>query len=131
MVNGTADSTIITIEQQNIGCELDAWDDAIRAFDEALMAVYLAKLEIEEEQVILDRIEASYVLRIEGGNAETRKARLTLDLADDDRYEAHRKALLQAREQLWRAERKVVITKERCRLLRATVMTLPNGRDDE
>jgi hypothetical protein len=69
----------------------------------------------------MERIEAGLMLTIEGSNAETRKARLTLALADDARYEAARGQVAAARQALADADRRVLVTRERCRLLRATL----------
>lgn len=101
--------------------ELGAWQYAIDSLDVALSDLGAARSAIDQEQQLLDRIEASHVLGIEGGNAESRKARLTLELADDERYQSHHAALKAARERLSDADRRVAISKERCRLMRATL----------
>jgi hypothetical protein len=100
---------------------LEGWEDAISLLDGALRDVTAARAAIELESQTLERLEASRVLTIEGGNAETRKARLTLELADDTRYQAHLANLRAARERLADADRRVAIQRERCRLLRATL----------
>lgn len=120
----------ISIEQPQLAHELDAWDDCISTLNQALRDIATARLSIEQEEQALDRIEASHVLSIDGGNAESRKARLTLELADDGRYQAHLRALRQARHDLMDADRRVAITKERCRLLRATVTLSLTGRGE-
>jgi len=66
-------------------------------------------------------IEAAKALSIEGPNAEARKARLSLELADDARYLAalaRRRAL---RERLMGAEMRAELCRQRCRLLRAAL----------
>ena len=100
---------------------LETWEHAIAALDQALADAIAARAAIDIETALLDRIEASTMLTIEGGNAETRKARLTLALADDAGYQTHLAALKAARERLADADRRVAITRERCRLLRATL----------
>jgi hypothetical protein len=100
---------------------LEAWQDAIALLDEAMRDLTAARAAIEADAQTLERLEASRVLTIEGGNAETRKARLTLELADDARYQAHLGNLRAARERLADADRRVAIQRERCRLLRATL----------
>ena len=98
-----------------------AWTEQITALDAALTDAATARATIDAECLTLERLEASAVLRIEGGNAETRKARLTLALADDARHEAHRQRLTAARHCLMDAERRVQVSRERCRLLRVSL----------
>jgi hypothetical protein len=71
---------------------------------------------------LLERIEASKALAVEGKNAQERKRRLTLELADDARYCGVPADLRSARERLADADRRVLVGRERCRLLRAAVM---------
>ena len=100
---------------------LEEWAAEIAALDAALTDVAAARADIDTETTTLERVEASAVLSIEGGNAETRKARLTLLLADDARYQAHDQALRTARLRLLDAERRVSVSKERCRRVRASL----------
>ena len=100
---------------------LETWSEAITALDAAIGDAAAARAAIELETTAMERIEATTMLTIEGGNAETRKARLTLALADDPRYQAHVRALAAARERLADADRRATINRERCRLLRATL----------
>ena len=109
--------------------ELDLWDSAITELDAALADAATARLAIGTETVTLERLEAGIMLGIEGGDAESRKARLTLALADDARYEACRRRLIDARHGLMDAERRVQVSKERCRLLRAAMMLTANGEE--
>ena len=109
--------------------DLDLWDDAIIDLDIALQDAAHARAIIDRESTALDRIEASHVLGIEGGNAETRRARLTLVLADDARYQVHQERLREARMQLMDAERRVTVAKERCRLLRTSIALTANDED--
>ena len=101
--------------------DLDAWTEQIAALDAALTDAATARVTIDAETVTLERLEAGIMLGIEGGNAETRKARLTLALADDARHEAARLRLCAARVRLVDAERQVQVARERCRLLRAAL----------
>ena len=103
--------------------DLDAWDDQIAVMDAALRDAAGARREMDELSTLLERIEASKVLSVEGKNAEERKARLTLELADDARYCAVLADLRAARERLADADRRVLISRERCRLLRAAFAT--------
>ncbi len=100
---------------------LETWEHSIGVLDQALADATAARAAIDIETALLDRIEASTMLTIEGGNAETRKARLTLALADDAGYQAHLGALKAARERQADADRRIAIARERCRLLRATL----------
>ena len=101
--------------------QFEQWEECIAALDQALTDAAAARAAIDAESVTLERLEASAVLGIEGGNAETRKARLTLALADDARYQHHAQRLQDARQRHLDAERRVQVSKERCRLLRATL----------
>jgi hypothetical protein len=69
--------------------DFDQWDTTIGELSAALADVAAARARIEAESEVLERIEAGHVLDITGGNAEERKARLTLALADDARHTAH------------------------------------------
>ncbi len=124
MVNGASNlqlAGLVFMQQPDPRAELEAWQTAIGDLDRALVDLTAARTEIEAHSNLLDRIEASKVLTIEGGNAETRKARLTLELADDARYQSHLNGLRIARERLADADRRVAVAKERCRLLRAAL----------
>ncbi len=126
MVNGTnglqlAGLVFMPPQQADARAELQTWEAAITDLDVALADLAGARAMIDAESGMLDRLEASKVLSIEGPNAEARKARLTLELADDARYQAHLASLRQARERLADADRRVAVAKERCRLLRAAL----------
>ncbi|MGE0545287.1 MAG: hypothetical protein AB7R89_34440 [Dehalococcoidia bacterium] len=126
MVNGTnglqlAGLVFMPSQQMDARAELQAWEVAITDLDQALADLAGARAMIDAESNLLDRLEASRVLSIEGPNAEARKARLTLELADDARYQTHLSALRQARERLADADRRVAVARERCRLLRAAL----------
>lgn len=122
MTTTEAARTIPAIEPADHLAELDAWDDCIAAMDEALRDMAGARRELDELSTTLDRIEASAVLRIEGPNAEARRARLTLELAADARYGGLLADLRATRERLADADRRVLISRERCRLLWAALM---------
>ena len=122
--NGHQSTTIPAIEHADRLAELDAWDDALHDLDVALAEAAAARLSLDQLHRTLERIEASAVLSIEGGNAETRKARLVLTLADDARHEQTVKAIDQERARLFDAERRVTLAKERCRLIRAAIAFL-------
>jgi len=125
MVNGTSGLQLAGLvfmpQQHDARAELQAWEAAIHDLDQALADVMGARAQIDAESNLLDRIEAGKVLSIEGPNAEARKARLTLELADDSRYQAHLDSIRQARERLADADRRVAVARERCRLLRVAL----------
>lgn len=126
MVNGTnglqlAGLVFMPQQQADARAELHAWESAIADLDQALADLAGSRAMIDAESGMLDRLEAGKVLSIEGPNAEARKARLTLELADDARYQSHLASLRQARERLADADRRVAVAKERCRLLRAAL----------
>jgi hypothetical protein len=121
-LNGTtATPALPTIEPYDPRAELDAWEDGIAAMDAAMRDAAGARREIDELSTLLERLEASKVLTVEGKNAEERKARLTLELADDARYRGALADLRAARERLADADRRVLVSRERCRLLRAAL----------
>lgn len=120
MLNHVISSTI-SIEPRDPRTDLDAWDDLIVELDQALRDASAARLAIDQEETTLERIEAGHISTIEGGNAETRKARLTLALADDARYQSHLQSLTEARRKAFDADRRVTVTKERCRLMRTSL----------
>lgn len=125
IMNGTANlqvAGLVLMPQTDAHAELEAWQTAIADLDTALADLTGARAEIEALSGMLDRLEASKVLTVEGPNAEARKARLTLELADDVRYQAALADLRRARERLADADRRVAVAKERCRLLRAALM---------
>ena len=119
--------TMPAIEPTDRIADLDAWDDCIAAMDGALRDTAGARREIDELSTALERIEASKVLTVEGKNAEERKARLTLELADDARYCGVLADLRSARERLADADRRVLVSRERCRLLRAALVASPDA----
>lgn len=125
MVNGTSGLQLAGLvfmpQQHDAQAELRAWEEAIVDLDRALIDTTAARVQIDAESTLLDRLEAGKVLSIEGPNAEARKARLTLELADDARYQAGLGSLRQARERLADADRRVAVARERCRLLRAAL----------
>ena len=121
MLTDTDTATIPTLEAFDPRAELDAWDACIAELDRALRDAAEARLDLDALAVTLDRLEAGHALSIEGGNAESRKARLTLAMADDGRYERARLAQQDARRCLLDAERRAELARQRCRLLRAAL----------
>jgi hypothetical protein len=125
VVNGTSGLQLAGLvfmpQQHDAQAELQAWEAAIVDLDRALVDITAARAQIDAESTLLERIEAGKVLSIEGPNAEARKARLTLELVDDRRYQAGIDSLRQARERLADADRRVAVARERCRLLRAAL----------
>jgi hypothetical protein len=119
--NGMTVAGVLLVPQSDTAAELEAWQDAITALDQGLADVMAARAAIDAETLALEQIEASTMLTIEGANAETRKAKLTLALANDPRYQARLGGLRAARERLGDADRRVAVAKERCRLLRASL----------
>ena len=117
----TTASSIPTIEPADVRGDLDAWDDTIIALDCAMREAAAARRDIEEQTAILERIEASKVLEIAAPNEAARRARLTLELADDARYRVHLDTVRVARSHLADAEARIAVARERCRLYRAAL----------
>jgi len=99
--------------------ELCAWQAAIDGLDAALGEAAAARAEISRIAEATEVIEANAVLAASGSNAEARKAVMTLALAGDASYQDLVRQARDARQRLAEAERRVVVLKERCRLLRA------------
>src|SRR5215211_1638430 len=104
-----------------VRADLDSWDSTIADLDAALRDAASARAAIDEAADATERIEAGKVLDIAGPNAEARKARLTLELADDARYLAALARQREARAALADADRRVIVARERCRLLRTAL----------
>ena len=107
--------------------KLDTWDDAIGALDVALTDAAAARRDLADAQSEMDCLEAAVMLRIEGGNAEQRKARITLALAELPAYQGVAAEARNARVRLADAGQRATIAKERCRLVRAALTTRVNG----
>jgi hypothetical protein len=118
--NGVAVAGMLYLQSANPQVGLDEWHRAIDELDIALADAGAARAAIDAATLKLERIEAREMLTIEGGNAETRKARLTLALADHPEYQQQVEALRMARERQFDADRRATVQRERCRLLRAT-----------
>lgn len=112
---------LLWVQQTDPRPVLDAYDDAISAMNTAYADAAAARAALDEEALPMERIEARLMVSIEGGNAETRKARLTLALAEDSRFQAHLVAHRSARERLADAERRISVQRERCRLFRSMI----------
>ena len=113
--------TVPTIEPADVRADLDTWDDTITVLNDALLDAAAARLRLDQLHCQLESIEASVMLTIEGGNAEARKARLTLALTDDHRHAETVTAIDVQRARLLDAERRVQMAKEQTRLLRAAL----------
>jgi ParB-like chromosome segregation protein Spo0J len=111
------------------GALLDEWDTAIAELDAALRDAADARRALSDAEDAIAMLEAEAALTVEGRNDTERKARLLLTLCDHPDYRAHAVQRDTAHDRVREAERRVVVTKERCRLLRAAVM-LASGRED-
>lgn len=110
------------IERVNIVAEeLDLLDSVIADLSLALADAALARQQVDAAALLLERIEAAHVLTVEGKNETERRARLTLALADDGRYEQTRQQHAAARYGLADAERRAELCRQRARLLRLSV----------
>jgi len=102
--------------------ELDTWDDELTALNLALVDAAFARDRLAEATRQMDLEEARIILGAVGGNAETRKAAVTLALAEA--CPVYADLLGQQREQrlkLADAERRAELSRQRCRLLREAV----------
>ena len=102
---------------------IDAWQAAVSDMDTAYRDMIEARGTLDRESTRMDRREAGVSLGVEGKNAEERKARLTLALADDTHYEESRERMSKARLQALDAERRIAVARERCRIYRVRVET--------
>ena len=102
--------------------ELDCWDSSILDLNLAIADAAVARDRLAEATRQMDIEEARETLGATGPNAEARRAAVLLTL--HERVPAYQSLVKQAREQrlkLADAERRVTISKERCRLLREAV----------
>jgi hypothetical protein len=116
----------VSTAAENHAADLDAWDSEIANLNIALRDLAVARAQIEIETEALERVEADVRLSVEGQNADIRRARLTLALADDRRHVEHTAALRGAKAALLDADRRVTVAKERCRLLRNATASADN-----
>jgi hypothetical protein len=100
---------------------LDTWGEQVIALNLALTDAARARDRMAEVAEALSLIEAEVSLAIDGGNAEQRKARLTLALAEHSSYQEARTAQREARLRLADAERRIELARHQCRLLREAV----------
>ena len=110
--------------------DLDAWDDELTSFNVALVDAAVARDRLTETVRLLEVEEARVVLGAVGGNAETRKAAVTLALNEE--CPAYQTLLMQSREgrlKLADAERRAELARQRCRLLREAVRLQAGGAD--
>ena len=98
---------------------LEEWQKTIDRLDSALRLAAAARQAIALNEDHKSLAEAELTLKVEGKNELERTARLRLVLLDDAVWPKADVALQEAREQLADAERRIVVSKERCRLLRA------------
>jgi hypothetical protein len=117
-----------TTTDELIEASLSDWDGFIIDWSIARQDVADARQEVARLTLTLERIRAAHFLCITGGNAQTRKARLTLALADDARYQAHLGVLHATRAELAEAERQAGIARERCKMLAADVACMRAAR---
>ena len=101
--------------------DLDAYDSAIAELDAALTDAARERLIIHEAGTELALMEAQVSLTVEGRNEAERKARLTVALHENSEYEQARVRDRDARFRLADAERRVMVARERCRLLRCAL----------
>src|SRR5439155_11953634 len=109
------------------GALLDELDDVIAVLDAALADQCAARVVIADAETELAIIEASHMLAVTGGNEASRKAALTLALRDDAAYQQLARTVRDARAAYHEAERRCVVAKERCRLLRAALALVADG----
>ncbi len=109
--------------------ELESWDDAIAALDAALADAAAARRELADAERKTDLLEARALLSVNGGNAETRKAALGVQLAESPAYQCLISEARMARERLADAERRATILRQRCRLHQSAVAVAIGAHD--
>ena len=107
--------------------ELDAWDSEIAALDQAMRDAQEARELVAWVTRAMDTIEAQMALAVEGRNEGERKHRLTLALDAHEPYQGAVLDLQEARQRLADAERRIAVSKERCRLLQTAITLLVQG----
>ena len=125
--NGARLMPVLRIEAHDPRMTLDELDDCITSLDGALADAASARLAIEQLQRELERIEASVLLTVNGANADQRRAKLVLTLADDPEHQHIIAQIDATRARLLTAERRVAVVKARSRLLHAALTLLVGG----
>ena len=120
-MQSTTDQTVTPPMWADPRTALAEWEREIKRLDVALRDAATARerISVHEEHKAL--AEAELVLKTDGRNAEERKARVQVALLEDDIWPGADVAEREARERLADAERRIALSKERCRLLRAAV----------
>ena len=103
---------------------LDELDDLIAALDATLADQAAARLAIADAEAEQAIIEASLMLATEGRNETERKARLALALHANPGYQELCRVARDGRATLFACDRRTVVIKERCRLVRAALALL-------
>ena len=101
--------------------DLDAYDTAISELDTALTDAARERGVIQEMGTEMALIEAHVSLSVEGKNEAERKARLTVHLARDKRYQDELGAARMWRTMKAESEHRAAVARERCRLIRAAL----------
>ena len=101
--------------------DLDQWDDAIAQLDIAIVDAARARDRLADTAEAMAVAEAQISLTIEGKNEVERKARLVLALDASEGYRALVEQRSGDRLALADAERRIEVTRQRCRLLREAV----------
>jgi hypothetical protein len=107
---------------------LDEWDTVIEELNATLGRLNAARHDLTEAEEELTVIEARAVLEVSGGNAETRRAQLTLLLAEHPTYQRTAARVKASQEGVREAERHLSVLKERGRLLRAATALIAGQR---
>ncbi len=101
--------------------ELDDWDSTIADLDRALADAAAARRDLLSVEAETELLEARAVLAVTGGNAETRKATVAVQLAESVAYQDLVAEAREARARLADAERRVLILRQRCHVHRAAI----------
>ena len=120
-MQSTTDQTVTPPVWADARTALAEWEREIKRLDVALRDAATARETITTQESNKAYLEAELLFKIEGRNAEARKARLMLALPDDGAWCYADRDVNEARERLADAERRITVSKERCRLLRAAV----------
>jgi hypothetical protein len=100
---------------------LDELDTLITELAAIVAEQGAARAVLADTESELAVIEASLSLSIEGRNEQERKARLVLALHEDAGFQELTRIVREARASIHQTEGRMLVTKERCRLVRAAL----------
>ena len=117
--------TPVTIQipaQAEQGWELlDELDSVITSLGQALGECNTARRDLTVAEEALAVLEAEIILSVSGANAETRRAAVTIQMAQSPEYQLAQSQAREAQDRVREADREVTVLKEKARLIHAAL----------